>query len=101
MSTVARNAVLIVHCAMRMGRPPCRVVRNRLRQMTVRESDVADKGFLLVTMEPPPAFEEEFNAWYDTEHLPERLALPGFETARRFVCISGHPRYLAMYDLAH
>jgi hypothetical protein len=62
---------------------------------------VAEKGFLLVTMQPPPAFEEEFNAWYDTEHLPERLAVPGFETALRFVCISGHPRYLAMYDLAH
>jgi len=61
---------------------------------------MADKGFLLVTMQPPPAFEEEFNAWYDTEHLPERLAVPGFESALRFVCLSGHPRYLAMYDLA-
>lgn len=58
------------------------------------------KGFLLVLMQPPPAFEEEFNAWYDTEHLPERLAVPGFETALRFVCLNGHPRYLAMYDLA-
>jgi hypothetical protein len=62
---------------------------------------VADKGFLLVLMQPPAAFEEEFNAWYDTEHLPERLAVPGFETGLRFVCTSGHPRYLAMYDLAH
>ena len=61
---------------------------------------MANKGFLLVTMQTPPAFEEEFNAWYDTEHLPERLAVPGFETALRFVCLSGHPRYLAMYDLA-
>ena len=60
---------------------------------------MAEKGFLLVTMQPPPAFEEEFNAWYDTEHLPERLAVPGFETALRFVCVDGHPRYLAMYDL--
>jgi hypothetical protein len=62
---------------------------------------VTNKGFLLVTMHAPPAFEAEFNAWYDTEHLPERLAVPGFETALRFVCLSGHPRYLAMYDLAH
>jgi hypothetical protein len=62
--------------------------------------NVEQKGFLLVMMHPPPAFEEEFNAWYDTEHLPERLAVPGFETALRFVCLSGHPRYLAMYDLA-
>jgi len=57
------------------------------------------KGFLLVLMQPPPAFEDEFNAWYDTEHVPERLAVPGFETALRYVCISGTPRYLAMYDM--
>jgi len=58
-----------------------------------------NKGFLLVLMQPPPAFEDEFNAWYDTEHVPERLAVPGFETALRYVCISGAPRYLAMYDI--
>ena len=57
------------------------------------------KGFLMVTMEPPPALEDEFNDWYDTEHVPERGALPGFESARRFVCVSGWPRYLAFYDL--
>jgi hypothetical protein len=61
---------------------------------------MANKGFLLVLMQPPPAFEDEFNAWYDTEHVPERLAVPGFETGLRFVCIEGTPRYLAMYDLA-
>jgi len=58
-----------------------------------------NKGFLLVLMQPPPAFEDEFNAWYDAEHVPERLAVPGFETALRYVCISGAPRYLAMYDM--
>ncbi|OGA44909.1 MAG: hypothetical protein A3G24_19565 [Betaproteobacteria bacterium RIFCSPLOWO2_12_FULL_62_13] len=57
------------------------------------------KGFLLVTMEPPPVLEEEFNDWYDTEHIPERARIPGFESARRFVCISGWPKYLAFYDL--
>jgi hypothetical protein len=60
---------------------------------------LAHKGFLLVLMQPPPALEEEFNDWYDTEHIPERQAVPGFETALRFVCLDGHPRYLAMYDL--
>ena len=58
------------------------------------------KGFLLVTMEPPAELEEEFNDWYDMEHIPGRGGIPGFETARRFVCISGWPRYLALYDLA-
>jgi len=57
------------------------------------------KGYLLVMMQPPPALEEEFNAWYDTEHLPERLSVKGFETALRYICISGFPKYLALYDL--
>ena len=60
-----------------------------------------NKGFLLVLMQPPATLEEEFNAWYDTEHIAERLAVPGFETALRYVCIEGAPRYLAMYDLAN
>jgi hypothetical protein len=60
---------------------------------------MAEKGFLLVMMQCPPTLEDEFNAWYDTEHLPERLAVPGVETALRFVCLDGNPRYLAMYDL--
>lgn len=57
------------------------------------------KGFLLVLMQPPPALEDEFNAWYDTEHVAERLAVPGFETGLRYVCIAGAPRYMAMYDM--
>lgn len=57
-------------------------------------------GLLMVMMEPPPAIEEEFNAWYDTEHLPERLALPGFLSGVRYVCLDGYPRYMALYDLA-
>jgi len=57
------------------------------------------RGLLLAMMEPPPAMEEEFQDWYDTEHLPERAGVKGFLTARRFVCVDGWPRYLALYDL--
>jgi hypothetical protein len=57
------------------------------------------KGLLLVLMQPPPMLEDEFNAWYDTEHIPERVAVPGFETGIRYVCISGAPRYMAIYDV--
>jgi hypothetical protein len=59
-----------------------------------------NKGLLLVTMEPPASLEEEFNDWYDTEHLPQRRALPGFESGARYVCIAGWPKWLALYDLA-
>ena len=57
------------------------------------------RGLLLATMEPPPAIEEEFQDWYDTEHFPERAGCPGFLTAQRFICVDGWPRYLALYDL--
>jgi len=59
----------------------------------------AAPGMLLVQMQPPPAMEDEFNAWYDAEHVPEREAVPGFESAARFVCTDGWPRYMACYDL--
>jgi len=35
------------------------------------------RGLLLTMTEPPPAMEEEFNAWYDDEHMGERLAVIG------------------------
>jgi hypothetical protein len=57
------------------------------------------KALLLVTMEPPAGLEEEFNDWYDTEHFPQRRALPGFLSASRWVCLKGWPKYLALYDL--
>lgn len=56
-------------------------------------------GLLLVMMEIPPEHEEEFNRWYNEEHLPERLSIPGFVRARRFRAIEGGPKYLALYDL--
>jgi hypothetical protein len=58
-------------------------------------------GLLLTLTEPPPAMEQEFNAWYDLEHLPERLSIPGFRSARRWVadCRPGEGKYLATYEL--
>jgi len=45
--------------------------------------------------------EEEFNAWYDSEHLPERLAIPGFRSARRWSadCAPAEGKYRATYEL--
>ncbi len=57
-------------------------------------------GLLLATMEPPPAMEEEYQDWYDTEHFPERRDCEGFLTAGRYICLDGWPKYLALYDLA-
>lgn len=58
-------------------------------------------GLLLTLTEPPPSMEQEFNAWYDSEHLAERLSIPGFRSARRWVadCRPGNGKYLATYEL--
>jgi hypothetical protein len=60
-----------------------------------------NRGLLLTLTEPPAAMEEEFNAWYDEEHLAERLAIPGFRSATRWVADvpPGAGRYLATYEL--
>jgi hypothetical protein len=59
------------------------------------------RGLLLTMTEPPAAMEEEFNAWYDTEHMHERLAITGFRSARRWVAdvAPGEGKYLATYEL--
>ena len=45
------------------------------------------------------ANDEEFNAWYDTEHLPGLAKVPGAISAKRLIRLSGGPRYIACYDL--
>ncbi len=43
--------------------------------------------------------EQDFNAWYELEHLPGLASVPGTVRARRFIREVGAPRYLACYDL--
>ena len=61
---------------------------------------VNPRALLIAIMEPPPAMEEEFNEWYDLEHIPQMRDVPGIDTATRFLAVEGWPRYLAVYDLA-
>jgi hypothetical protein len=60
-----------------------------------------NRGLLLTMTEPPPQMEEEFNAWYDDEHLAERLAIPGFRSAKRWVAEvpPGQGKYLGTYEV--
>ena len=57
-------------------------------------------GLLVVGMTPPAAAETEFNAWYDTEHVPALARVPGVLCARRFKDAGNGPRYVALYHLA-
>src|SRR5580704_9499421 len=60
---------------------------------------IAGKGMLLTSMDIDAADEAEFNRWYDREHLEERVAIPGFTEARRYVSEEGSmPKYLSLYS---
>lgn len=61
---------------------------------------MSQRALLMAIMEPTAVMEEEFNDWYDLEHLPQMQAVPGIDTAARFVAVEGWPRYIAVYDLA-
>ena len=50
---------------------------------------------LVVTMEVDEADEAEFNKWYNEQHLPERMAIPGYVSARRFK-LEGDGNYNAL-----
>jgi hypothetical protein len=61
------------------------------------------KGMLITYTEVRQRDERDFNEWYNREHIDERVALPGFVRARRYVAVSekmqGHePKYFATYE---
>lgn len=39
-----------------------------------------------------------FYEWHDKEHMPERLALPGFKRGRRLRCRNHSPEWLTIYE---
>lgn len=57
------------------------------------------EGLRYVEVDCPPELEGEFHAWYNTEHIPERLGVRGFVTGRRYPALEGAPRWLAAYEL--
>ena len=64
---------------------------------------MAKKGraiYLVYTDLVDDRYDKEFNAWYDTRHLPQLKAIPGILDAARYVAVKGGPKYLAAYELA-
>ena len=76
---------------------------------SVNGSKVSDQKVgttvLVVMMEVDPADDEVFNKWYNEEHVPERMSIPGYISARRFVLdpedgqANNVMRYLCIWEM--
>jgi hypothetical protein len=65
---------------------------------TVNNASPDTPGVLLVLNGVVEACAEEFNRWYQQQHIPERLGVPGFRSARRYRAVDGQPAYMAVYE---
>ena len=56
-------------------------------------------GFLAMWHDIASEAEEEYNCWHTQEHMPERVGIPGFKVARRYVDwnLELH-RYFTLYE---
>ena len=56
---------------------------------------------MVVMMEVAPEDEDDFNRWYNEEHLWERLEIPGYISARRFKLEEGNGmlNFLCIWEL--
>lgn len=56
------------------------------------------KGMLITWMDVDPAEEQDFNLWYDREHLAERVGIDGFLEARRWFADKAPTQYFCTYS---
>jgi hypothetical protein len=54
-------------------------------------------GILAIWNDVKPGREADFETWFQSEHLAERLAVPGFCFGRRHEAIAGAPRFFVFY----
>ena len=63
------------------------------------------KYTFVVLTNPTPGNDTEYNRWYNEQHIPDVLNVPGFVAAQRFKLADSetgdkHPhRYLALYEI--
>jgi hypothetical protein len=57
------------------------------------------KGLLFMAFDFSTAHADEFHDWYDREHIPERLRVPGFINAERWIADDNPMVHVATYDL--
>ena len=59
----------------------------------------SETGVLAVLNNVESGIEAEYDEWYQNEHVPERVGVPGFRSGRRFRARGCDPEYLSVYEV--
>lgn len=57
------------------------------------------KTVYFATANVEPEWEDEFNRWYDEEHIPGLLKVPGYLSGKRYIAVDSDPKYLAFWQI--
>lgn len=57
----------------------------------------AGQGILAIWNDVAPGTEAEYEFWFQSEHLEERVSVPGFRLGRRHEAVEGTPRFFVFY----
>lgn len=74
------------------------VSSTRARPDFVSEGALLGRATVVIWNDVSPEGVGRFYEWHDKEHVPERLALPGFRRGRRFRCVGHSPEWLTLYE---
>jgi len=59
---------------------------------------LAGRGAVAIWNGISPAGRENMYAWHGSEHMPERVGIPGFLRGRRYIAVHGTPEYFTLYE---
>ena len=59
---------------------------------------LAGTGVVAIWHDLLPEAKPAFYEWHAREHMPERVAIPGFRRGRRYIALEGAPEYFNLYE---
>ena len=60
--------------------------------------NLAGSGAVCIWHDIAPEATDGFYQWHNREHMPERVAIPGFLRGRRYIAVAGAPTYFNLYE---
>ncbi|NUL44900.1 hypothetical protein F7P69_06790 [Cellulosimicrobium funkei] len=97
---MAENPACLLTALLGTGEKPGFRSRQLHRRLTIGDPAEGSRKRWHYTSQTniPAEREDEFNQWFDEEHLPYLAAVPGTTHAARYET-DGSPKFLACYDL--